>query len=88
MCLVGVSKLKFGTLKSSTNFISNKRKPLINKLNSIFIGCNTEPIKGKNQEIKPKSQKNHLSLFALARKKGLPDERLLAIKTLQLLALR
>ena len=31
----------------SPNFISNRQNTLINKLNSIFIGCNTQPIKNQ-----------------------------------------
>ena len=35
----------------STNFISNRQNTLINKLNSIFIGCNTQPIKNQKTVI-------------------------------------
>ncbi|KGG20216.1 hypothetical protein EV03_1420 [Prochlorococcus marinus str. PAC1] len=31
----------------NNNFISNRQNTLINKLNSIFIGCNTQPIKNQ-----------------------------------------
>ena len=33
----------------SANFISNRQITFINKLNSIFFGCNTQPIKNQKQ---------------------------------------
>ncbi|AIQ97501.1 hypothetical protein EW15_1409 [Prochlorococcus sp. MIT 0801] len=37
-----------GNLSSwDSNFIRNRQNTLINKLNSIFIGCNTQPIKNQ-----------------------------------------
>ncbi len=56
----------------STNFISNRQNTLINKLNSILIGCNTQPI--KNQKI----PEWNLSFCLTFHKKKRCDKKLLA----------
>jgi len=68
--LVGVSNLKFLSLKSIINSISNKRNPKINKLNSVFIGSNTEQRNNhKNHKIETKSPENNCFLFHKQKKK-------------------
>ena len=68
--LVGISALKFLSMKSFINFISNNRKHLINKLNSIFNGWNTEPIgNNKTHKIERKSPKEHCLLLHIPEKK-------------------
>lgn len=53
---------------SFVNLISNERNPLINKLNSIFHGCNTEP-RNNTKKSKQRVKKNICMLSHMSAKK-------------------